>query len=122
MVDQYFNSLARQRKAEQFRKEQQAKAFESKVARIRAQLANGPKVISIDAPLGQAEGELSARWLRAQMPTDGRDVVLQVHSEGGSVFEALSMIDILNAYSGRVKAIVSSMALSAASLILSAAD
>ena len=122
MVDRSFNEAAMRRKIEQARKEREAKAYAAKVARIRAELANGPRVISIDAPLGQSEGELSAKWLRAQMPTDGRDVVLQVHSEGGSIFEALSMIDVLNAYSGRVKAIVSSMALSAASLILSAAD
>lgn len=122
MVDAHFNALARQRKYEALKAERQAKAHAAKVARIRGELANGPKVISIDGPIGQSAGELSAKWLRAQLPSDGRDVVLQVHSEGGSVFEAMAMIDVLQAYQGRVKAIVSSMALSAASLILSAAD
>lgn len=118
MVDAHFNALARQRKAEQFKAERQTKAFASKLARVRAEMASGPKVISIDAPLGQADGELSARWLRGQLPSDGRDVVLQVHCEGGAVLECLAMIDVLQACPGKVKAIVSSMALSAASLLI----
>ena len=80
------------------------------------------KTVYIDGPIGQQPGELSAKWLRSQLPTDGKNVVLQVHSEGGSVFEAMAMIDILNAYAGHKTAIVSSMALSAASMLLSACD
>ena len=80
------------------------------------------KTIQIDAPLGTLPGELSARWLRSQLPTDGQDVVLAVHSEGGAVLESLAMCDLIQSYNGKVTAIVSSMALSAASLVTSVCD
>jgi len=118
MVDAHFHSVAMARKHEQF----QAKAKAQRQACIRAEQANGPTVISIDSVIGQEPGELSAKWLRGQLPVDGRDVVLQIHCEGGSVFEALAMIDVLTAYRGQAKAVVSSMALSAASLLLTACD
>ena len=101
-IDQHFNALRRQR--------------------IRAELSSGSKTIWIDSPIGQEPGELSAKWLRSQLPTDGSGVVLQVHCEGGSVFEALAMIDVLTSYRGQKKAIVSSMALSAASLLVTGCD
>lgn len=80
------------------------------------------KKIHIDRPIGPAPGELSARWLRSQLPTDGSDVTLMVHCEGGSVFEAMAMHDSLAAYPGRVQATVSAMALSAATIVLAACD
>jgi len=106
MVDAHFNDAARHRKH----------------ALIRAALATGSPIISIDAPLGQAPGELSAKWLRSQLPADGGNVTLQVHCEGGSVFECFAMLDVLGSYRGKKKAIVSSMALSAASLLLTGCD
>ena len=118
MVDAHFHSVAMARKHEQF----QAKAKAQRQARIRAEQGNGPQIISIDSVIGQEPGELSAKWLRGQMPNNGSPVTLQVHSEGGSVFECLAMADVLRAYPGKVTAIVSSMALSAASLLLTAAD
>jgi len=93
-----------------------------KAAQIRGALASGQLAISIDAPLGQQPGELSARWLRSQLPAAGGAVTLQVHCEGGSVFEAFAMMDVLSAYRGKKTAVVSSMALSAASLLLTACD
>lgn len=102
-IDAHFNALARQRKA----------------AEIRAQFtASGERIIHLDADIGQAQGELSAKWLREQMPTDGSPVVLQVHCAGGSVFEGFAMLDVLAAYPGKVKAVVSSLAASAASMLL----
>ena len=80
------------------------------------------KVIRIDSAIGQDSGELSARWLRSQLPTTGEDVTLQIHCEGGSVLEGFAMLDILAAYPGRVKAVVSSMALSMASALLTGCD
>ena len=77
-------------------------------------------VIHIDATIGDGPGELSASWLRSQLPADGRPVELRIHSEGGTVFEAFAMLDLLTAYPGPVRAVVSSMALSAASLLLTA--
>ena len=121
MVDQRFHGEAMRRQHEQFRAEAKERAQAKKLARIRAQFF-GPGVIMIDAPIGQALGEISARWLRGQLPSDAAPVVLLVHSEGGSVFEAFALIDLLKAYPGRIKAVVSGFALSAASLLLTAAD
>jgi len=106
MDDAHFSALARRRK----------------IAQFRAERSSGPKVIWLDRAIGVDAGELSARWLRSQLPTDGSEITLQVHCEGGSVFECLAMCDVLTAYNGKVKAIVSTMALSAASLLLTAAD
>jgi ATP-dependent protease ClpP protease subunit len=80
------------------------------------------KTIRVDAPIGQESGELSAKWLRSQLPTSGEDITLQIHCEGGSVFEGFAMLDVLAAYPGKVRAIVSSMALSMGSVLLTACD
>ena len=80
------------------------------------------KTIRVDAPIGQESGELSAKWLRSQLPATGEDVVLAVHCEGGSVFEGFAMLDVLAAYPGKVRAIVSSMALSMGSVLLCGCD
>lgn len=117
MVDAHFNALALQRKAEQFQREREAKAFESRVASIRAEMANGPKVVYLDGVIGSGEGECSAAWLRSQLPTDGRELVLKIHSEGGSVFESFAMFDLLAGYHGPKRCEVASMAFSAASLL-----
>jgi ATP-dependent Clp protease protease subunit len=80
------------------------------------------KTIRVDAPIGQESGELSAKWLRSQLPATGEDITLQIHCEGGSVFEGFAMLDVLAAYPGKVRAIVSSMALSMGSVLLTACD
>jgi ATP-dependent Clp protease protease subunit len=80
------------------------------------------KTIRVDAPIGQESGELSAKWLRSQLPATGEDITLQIHCEGGSVFEGFAMLDILAAYPGKVRAIVSSMALSMGSVLLCGCD
>jgi len=80
------------------------------------------RTIRIDGPIGQAEGELSARWFRSQLPADGSPIEVRFHSEGGSVFESFGMFDTIKAYGGRKTAIVESMAFSAASLLLCAFD
>ena len=80
------------------------------------------KVIQIDSAIGTLSGELSARWLRGQLPSTGEDITLSIHSEGGACLEALAMCDLIQSYPGKVTAIVSSMALSAASLVTSVCD
>lgn len=80
------------------------------------------KTIRIDGPIGQEPGELSARWFRSQLPSDGSQINVTFHSEGGSVFEAFAIFDAVKAYSGRKTATVESMAFSAASLLLCAFD
>jgi ATP-dependent protease ClpP protease subunit len=79
------------------------------------------KIITIDGPIGTQPGEFSARWLRSQLPTSG-PIQVRIHSEGGSVFEAFAMFDIVSGYRGRKSAVVASAAFSAASLLLCAFD
>ena len=80
------------------------------------------RVIRIDQPLGNQPGEISAKWLRSQLPASGEDITLQIHCEGGSVFEGFAMLDVLAGYRGKVRAVVSSMALSMGSVLLTACD
>jgi ATP-dependent protease ClpP protease subunit len=122
MVDQYFNSLSRQRKAEQFRKEQQAKEHSRRLAKARAELTGESKTIHLNGPIGEGAGEFGSRWLRSELPTDGREVRIVIHSEGGSLISCLNMHDILRAYNGRVVGVVASAAFSAASVLLTACD
>ncbi|WP_417739831.1 ATP-dependent Clp protease proteolytic subunit [Rosistilla oblonga] len=79
-------------------------------------------MIHIDADIGNGPGEISARWFQSQLPTDGSPITVRIHSEGGSVFEALAIFDQLDGYRGHKRAIVSSAAFSAASLLLCAFD
>ena len=78
--------------------------------------------IRIDAAIGQEPGQVSARWFRSQLPTDGRPIRISIHSEGGVLFEAFGIVDAIAAYPGPKTAVVESMALSAASLILCVCD
>ncbi len=80
------------------------------------------KTIHIDRQIGNLPDERSARWLRSQLPTTGEDITLQIHCEGGSVFEGFQMLDTLAAYPGKVRGVVSSMALSMGSVLLTACD
>lgn len=78
--------------------------------------------ILIDGIIGTGPGEISSRWFRSQLPGSGQPVAIRIHSEGGSLFEALAIFDILKAHNGRKTAVVESVALSAASVILCAVD
>lgn len=82
-----------------------------------------PKEIRIDGVIGQAEGEISAAWLRAELPANGTDDAhISIHSEGGSVFEGFAMHDVLANYKGRKVVSVESTAFSIASFVAMAAD
>lgn len=82
-----------------------------------------PKEIRIDGVIGQAEGEISAAWLRAELPPNGTDEVrVSIHSEGGSVFEGFAMHDVLANYKGAKTVAVESTAFSIASFVAMAAD
>jgi len=96
MVTNYFNILARQRQHEAIKAEAAAKARAARIAAVRAEMANGPKVIWIDSAIGTDEGELSSAWLRSQLPTDNREIVVKIHSEGGSCIEAFGMLSIIH--------------------------
>lgn len=82
-----------------------------------------PKEIRIDGVIGQAEGELSAAWLRAELPSNGTDAIrVSMHSEGGSVFEGFAMYDVLANYAGPKTVAVESTAFSIASFVAMAFD
>lgn len=80
------------------------------------------RTISIDGPIGNQPGELSAKWFKNQLPADGSPIRVAFHSEGGSLFEAFAMLDAIRAYPGRKVASVESMAFSAASMLLCGFD
>lgn len=76
------------------------------------------KEIRIDGVIGQGEGEISAEWVRTQLPTNGTDPIrVSIHSEGGSVFEGFAIHDAFAAYTGPKVAAIESTAFSIASYI-----
>lgn len=76
------------------------------------------KEIRIDGVIGQGQGEVSAEWIRAQLPTNGTDPIrVSIHSEGGSVFEGFAIHDAFAAYTGPKVAAIESTAFSIASYI-----
>jgi ATP-dependent protease ClpP protease subunit len=80
------------------------------------------KQIEIDGVIGTGPGEVSSRFIKSQLPTDNSPIVVRIHSEGGSVFEAFAIYDLIDSYKGHSTGVVASMAFSAASLILCACD
>jgi len=81
------------------------------------------KTIRIDGPIGQGEGEVSAEFVRSQLPINGTDPIrVSIHSEGGSVFEGFAIYDAFVNYSGPKTISVESTAFSIASFIAMAFD
>jgi ATP-dependent protease ClpP protease subunit len=81
------------------------------------------KEIRIDGVIGTDEGEVSAAWLRSELPENGTDPIrVSVHSEGGSVFEGFACHDVLAEYKGPKTIAVESTAFSIASFIAMAGD
>jgi len=79
--------------------------------------------IFVDRPIGPRAGELSASEFKTQLrkiPAN-QPVVLRIDSEGGSVFDGLSIHDAVASHAGRVTAKIQN-AFSIASLIAMAAD
>lgn len=82
-----------------------------------------PKQIRIDGVIGKADGEISAAWLRAELPANGTDPIhVSMHSEGGSVFEGFAMHDVIKNYAGPKIVSVESTAFSIASFVAMAFD
>ena len=104
-INDRFDALARKRKQQQFRAQ-----FDD----------SGAKIIHIDSAIGTAPGEISSKSIREQLPTDSSEIVVRIHSEGGAVFESFCVFDLLAAYPGKKRCEVSSIALSAGSLLLCA--
>jgi ATP-dependent protease ClpP protease subunit len=81
------------------------------------------KQIKIDGIVGTGEGEISASFVKSQLPINGLDPIeIVIHSEGGSVFEGFAIYDALCQYQGPKKCIVSSYAASISSFIPMSCD
>ena len=81
------------------------------------------KEIRIDGVIGQGDGEISAAWIRSQLPQNGTDPIrVSMHSEGGSVFEGFAIYDALAKYQGQKTIAIESTAFSIASFIAMAGD
>lgn len=80
------------------------------------------KEIRIDGVIGTDEGEVSAAWVKSQMPTTGEPIRVSFHTEGGSVFEGFAIHDIFASYAGPKVAAVESTAFSIGSYIITAFD
>ncbi len=81
------------------------------------------KEIRIDGVIGQGEGEVSAAWVRAELPSNGTDAIrVSMHSEGGSVFEGFAIYDVFTKYAGPKTIAIESTAFSISSFIAMAFD
>lgn len=57
--------------------------------------------ITIDGCIGQGDGEISVAMIRAELPKDTtQPIQVDMHSEGGSVFEGFAIHDIFAEYPG----------------------
>jgi len=81
------------------------------------------KTIRIDGVIGTGKDEISAAFIREQLPQNGTDpIAVKIHSEGGSVFEGFAMHDAFAAYQGPKTLSIESSAFSIASFIACAFD
>lgn len=81
--------------------------------------------ISILDPIGEglfSEGVTAKRIAAALRAIGGKDVVVNVNSPGGDVFEGLAIYNLLREYEGQVTVKVLGLAASAASVIAMAGD
>lgn len=77
-----------------------------------------PKEIRIDGVIGQGKDEISAAWVRDQLPANGTDEIrVSFHTEGGSVFEGFAIHDVFANYAGPKVAAIESTAFSIGSFI-----
>lgn len=80
------------------------------------------KTIELDGVIGTGKGEISSKWFASQLPDDGSEIVVKVHSEGGSVVEGFRIFDLAKNYAGPKRCVIESAAYSIASFIPMAFD
>jgi ATP-dependent protease ClpP protease subunit len=93
-----------------------AKGFDEK-----ARAQGMATVIKIDGVIGSQPGEVSLESIKAQLPPAGEPFDIEIHSEGGSVFEGFAIRDALVEHGGMQRASVKSSAFSIASYIATSA-
>lgn len=121
-IDQRFQAERLRRQIAEMETAERRANHQRQLAKVRAEFATPARTIHVDSVIGQEPGEISARWFRQQLPADGSPIVCKFHSEGGSVFEAFALYDQIEGYRGPKRAVVESMAFSAASMLLCAFD
>lgn len=63
--------------------------------------------ILIDGAIGREPGELSASWFKSQLSVaSGSPICVTINSEGGSIFEALTIFDLIQGYKGSKRCII----------------
>lgn len=78
-----------------------------------------PKTIKLEGDVGW---EITADYLRSQLPEDKSDVILDIYSYGGSVFEGIELYNVIDEYEGGVVARIGAIGASAASFFPLSAD
>ena len=87
--------------------------------------AKGPTVVEIMGPIGNTwdgEGVTAAKFIKDFRAIKGDEVVLNVNSPGGSLFDGLAIYTAMAASGKRITAKVMGVAASAASLLVMAAQ
>lgn len=80
-------------------------------------------VMKVYGPIGAFEDGISAvDFMEGLEKMGGRDVTIKLQSEGGDVFDGLSIYNQLNEYQGKVTVSVDSLSASIASVLMMAAD
>lgn len=77
------------------------------------------KTINLEGDVGW---EITAASLREQLPEDNSDVVLNISSYGGSIFEGMDLYNTIKDYPGKITAKIGSIGASAASFFPLSAD
>lgn len=87
--------------------------------------AAGPAIIEINGPIGNTwdgEGVTAAKFIKDFKAIKGDEVVLNVNSPGGALFDGLAIYTAMAASGKKITAKVTGLAASAASLIVMAAQ
>lgn len=101
------------------------KAMERWNPMLKASVSEQENVISIYDPIGWdffGDGVTSKNIASALQSMQGQDVVVNINSPGGDVFEGLAIYNLLNSHNGKVTVRIMGLAASAASFIAMAGD
>lgn len=85
----------------------------------------GERILRIDGAIGDSawsSDEITPKTFRAELNAGDGDVTVWINSEGGDVFAAVEIFNMLKEYRGNVTVKIDSLAASAASIIAMAGD
>lgn len=87
--------------------------------------ATGERILRLDGVIGDSmwsDDEITPNKFRAELNAGDGDIVVWLNSEGGDVFAAIEIYNMLREYRGHVTIKISALAASAASVIAMAGD